>query len=216
MSRYTSIALVTLLMVPAALTSQETPEARVRSAMDRAAAAGVPVSLLEARVAEGRAKGIAMDRIAQAVERRADALVRARAAMEGARGLTEADLAAGGDAMEAGIEAGALRTVIEQARAEDRPVAIAVLTYLHREQGMPVDQALARVGEALGQGPDALRSLPARAAAARGRGGRPDGAGRGGPPSGVPAPGGRPGGGRPDGVGTRRPGGGGAPDGIGG
>lgn len=209
MNRYATTALAALLLMPAGLASQETPEARVRSAMERAAAAGVPVSLLEARVAEGRAKRIAMDRIAVAVERRADALVRARSAMSGARGLTEADLAAGGDAMEAGIGADALQAVIQQARAEDRPVAIAVLTYLHREQGMPVDQALSRVGEALGQGPEALRSLPARAAAARARGGRPEGVGRGGPPSGIPGRGGKPGGGRPEGVGNpRRPGGG--------
>lgn len=210
MNRYATIALAALLLAPGALASQGTPDARVRSAMERVAAAGVPVSLLEARVAEGRAKGIPMGRIAVAVERRADALIRARDAMSGARGLTEADLAAGADAVEAGIEGGALRAVIDQARAEDRPVAIAVLTYLHREQGIPVDQALARVGEALSQGPEALRSLPARAAAARARGGRPDGIGAGGPPSGVPAPGGLPGA-----INPRRPGGG-PPGGIGG
>lgn len=214
MMRYWTFALTALLLAPGALAAQETPEARVRSAMDRAAAAGIPTSLLESRVAEGRAKGVPMDRIAAAVERRAEAIGRAREAMSSARGLTTADLAAGADAVEAGIGGGALRAVIEQARAEDRPVAIAVLTFLHGEQGMPVEQALARVTEALGRGPDALRTLPTRAAAAGARGGRPDGVGSGGPPSGVPAPGGKPGGGKPEGVG--RPGGGGRPGGTGG
>lgn len=214
MKTHLTIAVAAVLALPGVLPAQATPEARVQSAIERAGAAGIPAALLETRVAEGRAKGIPMERIAIAVERRAEALGRARDALSGARGLTAADLAAGADAVEAGIGEGAIRAVIEQARAEDRPVAIAVLTFLHGEQGMPVEQALARVTEALGRGPAALRSLPSQAAGARGRGGRPDGVGQGGPPSGVPATGGKPAGGKPEGVGNpRRPGGGGGPPG---
>src|SRR5690606_6920073 len=107
----------------------------------------------------------------------------------------------------AGIDRGSLRAVIQGARAQDRPVAIAVLTYLHREGGLPVGLALQRVRTAMGEGPDALRTLPGRAAAASG-GGPPAWAGpsvggeaagkAGAPPAAVPAPGERPGRGRPE------------------
>jgi hypothetical protein len=178
------------------------------------------VGLLEDRVAEGRAKGGPMDRIALAVERRAEALATAQSAMRPvAPRLSNADLVAGANAVESGIPAGALRQVVQNARAEDRPVAISVLTFLHLEQGMPVEQALDRVTEALARGPEALRNLPAQAAAARrgppadrpgpvGGAGRPD---QPGPPSGVPGPGQRPGGARPDGAGGGPPAGGGGP-----
>lgn len=193
MKKITAVALSAMLFAPATAWSQQSPGERIEAAFERATAAGIPTSLLETRVAEGRAKGVPMERIAAAVEMRATALTRARDAMSSARGMSAADLAAGADAIEAGIEAGALRSVIRQARNEDRPVAIAVLTYLHREEGLPVEQALARVSDALQRGPEALRSLP-QSATARARGGSqgaPQGAG---PPSGVPAPGGRPGG----------------------
>lgn len=202
MKKITAFAVSAMLLAPVSTWAQQSPAERIEAAFERTAAAGIPTSLLETRVAEGRAKGVPMERIAAAIETRATALSRARDAMVNARGLREADLAAGADAIEAGIEAGALRSVIEQARTEDRPVAIAVLTYLHREEGLPVEQALTRVSEALQRGPDALRSLP-QPAAARLRGGSlgaPEGAG---PPSGVPGqggrPGGKPGGGRPGG-----------------
>jgi hypothetical protein len=190
MSNKLLVAALALSLAPVALAAQQDPETRVQTALDQAAASGIPTALLEARVAEGRAKGIPMDRIAAAVERRAASLARANEVLSGTRGLSEADLAAGADAIEAGIESAAIRSVIQQARSEDRPVAIAVLTFLHGEQGLPVDQALAKVTEALSRGPDALRSLPSQA---RGRGGAP-GSVPAGPPAGVPAPGGRPGG----------------------
>jgi hypothetical protein len=193
-----ALALLALTLAPAQLMGQS-PDARIEAAKSRATAAGVPVSLLESRVAEGRAKGIPMDRIAAAVERRAASLVAARDAMgRSRRDITAADLGAGADALEAGIPANDLRTVIEQARSGERPVAIAVLTYLHETEGLPVDQALARVTSALGKGPDALRALPAQAAAARQRRGPPaaseQGKGaRGAPPAAVPGQGNRPG-----------------------
>jgi hypothetical protein len=191
------------------------PGSRIEAARQDVERAGIPVSLIDARVAEGRAKGVPLDRIATVVERRAMLLMEAREAMAVAQTLSAAELGAGADALDAGIGRGVLRDVIEGARSEDRAVAIAVLTYLHREAGVPVGQALQRVREAMGEGPEALRNLPGRAAAAQGRrgppegvgaggppGGRPPGAGQGqGPPPGVPGPGQRPGGGRPDGAG---------------
>lgn len=213
--------MLALWTVPAALPAQQTPEGRIEAAKRRAQGAGVPTSLLDSRVAEGRAKGIPMDRIAAAVERRAASLLRAQDAMRGARSVTSGDLSAGADAVEAGIGEGPLREVIRRASTSDRPVAIAVLTYLHRDEGVPVSQALARVAAALRAGPEALRNLPAQARGNPGGrpGGAPQGAGRpegvgrgGGPPAAVPAPGRPPEAGRPDGVG--RPderGGGGRP-----
>lgn len=210
MKRYTFVLAMVLWAAPMGLEAQQrSPEARIEAARRQAQGGGIPVALLDNLIAQGRAKGAPMDRIAVAVERRAVALTRAHDAMRGARGLTAADLAAGADAVEAGIEEGSLRTLIGRAKAEDRPVAIAVLTYLHRE-GMPVDNALERVSDALAKGPDALRELPAQARAVgrRNGAGRPEGVGRapggvakGGPPSALPTPGQRPGSGRPEGVG---------------
>lgn len=196
-----------VLALASSVAAQESPAARIDAAKRSVAAAGVPASLLENRIAEGRAKGIPMERIATVVERRAAALVEARRGMAGAHDLGPADLGAGADAVEAGIDAQTLRSVISGARDQDRPVAIAVLTYLHRERGLPVDQALARVKAAIAKGPDALRTLPGKASA-EGRGGGRDGgdnaatAGKGnrggGPPAAVPGPGHKPGSGKPD------------------
>jgi hypothetical protein len=218
-----ALALLALALAPAQLLAQS-PEARIEAAKSRSTAAGVPVSLLENRVAEGRAKGVPMDRIAAAVERRAASLIAARDAMgRTRRDLTPADLGAGADALDAGIPGGHLRTVIEQARSGERSVAIAVLTYLHQTEGLPVDQALAQVTGALGKGPDALRALPAQAAAARqrrgqGANGQPGAPGRGngngnGPPAAVPSPGNRPGTANPGNGGGAGKGQGGVPKG---
>jgi RNA polymerase sigma-70 factor, ECF subfamily len=195
-----TIVILAALFAAAPLAGQTVDE-RIEAARARVQAAGIPVELLDARVAEGRAKGVAEERIAAAVERRAEGLARAREAIAGAatRRATAAELSAGADALEAGVDAASLRAVIQAARDEDRPVAIAVLGELVR-QGMPVGEALARVEEALARRDGALARLPEQAAAARARRGPPEGAGAsgrpagaGGPPAGVPAPGaGRP------------------------
>jgi hypothetical protein len=204
MKRSLMVTVMLLAAVPGVLAAQQDAVARIDAARRQTVEAGIPVSLIETRVAEGRAKGVPMERIAAAVERRAASLAEAHRAMAAAQSLTEADLSAGADAVEAGIGRDAIRAVIEGARADDRPVAIAVLTYLHQEAGIPVEQALGQVRGALARGPDALRNLPAQAEAARGRRGPPEGVGQGrpagvggGPPSGVPAPGQKPGAGKP-------------------
>lgn len=212
MNRYVATILAALALTTLPLSGQQDPTARIEAANRRVVAAGIPLSLLESRVAEGTAKGVPLDRIAAAVERRAAALLRAREAMiPVTRVLSEADLSAGADAVEAGIQGRALREVVEQVQAEDRPVALAVLTYLHREQGIPVYDALGQVKEAAKKGSEALRELPAQAAA-RGRRGPPkdrgpdavrgQGKGKGGgPPDALPAPGKKPGAGKPPGKG---------------
>lgn len=223
MNRALVIAALLTVAAGADRAAAQDPAARIEAARRSVAEAGIPPSLLEARIAEGRAKGVSLDRIAAVVERRALALAEARRAMASAAGLNAADLSAGADAVEAGIDGGSLRAVIDGARVEDRPVAIAVLTYLHREEGIPVPQALRSVRAAMGEGTEALRNLPSRAAAARERRGPPSGVGKpggppgagagGGPPAGVPGPGQKPGGGRPENPGRgnsggNRPGGG--------
>jgi hypothetical protein len=216
MKRYLMLAALGLALASTSAAAQESAATRIETARRSVVAAGIPASLIETRIAEGRAKGIPLDRIAAVVEQRAAALLEARRGMAGAHGLGAADLGAGADAVEAGIDADALRSVIAGARDQDRPVAIAVLTYLHREGGLPVGQALARVRAAMAKGPDALRTLPAKAAA-EGRHGPRDGVGEaawvgkgkhgGGPPAAVPGPGHRPGAGKPDHPGKGPPGG---------
>jgi hypothetical protein len=144
---------------------QGTPEQRIAAARQRAAAAGIPVSLLDGKVAEGRAKAIPVDRIATAVERRLASLQRARDAMGGGArppALTPADLTVGADALDAGVDPAALGRLAREAGADRRTVAIAVLTQLVQE-GMASEQALARVTAALARDPDELRRLPGEA-----------------------------------------------------
>jgi hypothetical protein len=193
---------ITLLLLACAglpgTAAAQPPEARIEAARQRAAAAGLPVSLLDRKVAEGRAKGIPADRIAVAVDRRLDALSRAARAMAGAP-VSADDLSVGADALEAGVEPGALGRLAAAAPADRRAVAIAVLTQLVSD-GESSERALARVSAALRRGPEALRRLPGEAAASRGRGGPPAGRGpgeargrgQGGPPAAVPGPTGRP------------------------
>jgi hypothetical protein len=201
--------LALLALLPAALQAQ-TAEERIAAAMQHAQNAGIPVSLLESKVQEGKAKGAPMDRIAAAVERRAAALTQAQAAMaRGADDLSEADLAAGADALGASISEAVLQTISETAPQERRAVAITALTELVLLGHVPAE-ALQMVTDALQRGPDALASLPGQAAEARERRGPPAdvGAPAGvptGAPGAVPTPGQRPGTTNPTGSG--RPGG---------
>ena len=163
-------------------------------ALARARSQGVPVSLLESKVAEGKAKGVSLDRIAAAIERRESALERAAQALKGHEQIGEADLSVGADAVDAGISEAVLKAVADSAPRDRRAVAIAALTELVR-RGTAPDTALARVVEALKRGPDALAGVGAesgnRGAAGAGRGGAANGGGATpGPPASVPAPGG--------------------------
>src|SRR5690606_16834269 len=130
MNRGLVIAALLVVTTGVAQARAQDAAARIDAARRSVAEAGIPTSLLESRIAEGRAKGIPLERIAGVVERRALALGEAHRALAGAAALGPADLSAGADAVEAGIDGASLRAVIAGARAEDRPVAIAVLTYL--------------------------------------------------------------------------------------
>jgi hypothetical protein len=199
-----------LALVAAPLAAQEGPEARIEAALDRARSAGMPVEVLESKVAEGLAKNVAMARIATAIERRAQAMERAYAALsqaaEGGQPSVQ-DVAVGTDAIEAGVSEAVLEAVSETAGAERRTVAIAALTYLVDAGHVP-EAALARVQAALARGGDALANLPGMAGGNRPEGaGPPPGVQGGGPPPGVGKPGGPPG--KPPGTPGNPPGGGG-------
>jgi hypothetical protein len=211
----TTLALVAALVaLPAAADGQD-PQQRIDAARSRAEATGIPVALLDGKVAEGRAKGVPADRIATAVERRLASLSRAREAMADAprtAPVSAADLSVGADALEAGVEPAVLGQLTVAAPGNQRAQAIAVLTELVAN-GESSERALARVSSALARGPEALRQLPGEAAAERGRGpgrdkadappgrgnnGRGNNAGgrgraQGGPPASVPGPAERPG-----------------------
>lgn len=183
--------------LPAGITAQQT-EDPLQRVFARAAEMELPVSLLESKVAEGRAKGIPESRILAAVEQRLNSLDRARSAIrqgEDPVGLDALDV--GADALQAGIGEAVLRELAASTPAEGRAVAIATLTQLV-QLGEAPPQALRQVQSAVARGPEALANLPARAAEARLRRGPPEGAGtrgppdRAGPPSSVPGRGGGP------------------------
>ena len=219
------LALVAALVaLPSAADAQD-PQQRIDAARRRAESTGIPVALLDGKVAEGRAKGVPMDRIATAVERRLASLARAREAMSGAprsAPLSAADLSVGADALEAGVAPAVLARLTVAAPGNQRAVAIAVLTELVAN-GESSERALSRVTAALARGPEALRQLPGESASERGRSsgnaGAPPGRsnsgrgnsatgrgrGQGGPPASVPGPAERPARGRDDNPGKGKP-----------
>jgi hypothetical protein len=203
-------ALAALTLLPATMVAQS-PDERIGSALTRAESAGIPVSLLESKMAEGRAKGIPMDRIAVAVERRLEGLERAREVMgRRAEDVDAAQLSTGADALGAGVSEAVLEEIAASTAGDRRAVAVAALTQLVLQGHVP-EEALLQVQNALARGPEALANLPAQAGAAGVAGaGRPagtPGAAQGGVPSSLPTPG-QPGGGLPIPPGAGPPGGG--------
>jgi len=162
-----------LALAPVALSAQDSTAAtgtgaaaRVEAALETAVEAGIPVSLLERKVAEGKAKGVPMERIAGAVEKRLDALMTAREAMTkaGLESTTEGELAVAADAVQGGVSQTALATISQSAPQDRRTVAIAVLTDLVA-LGHASDRALTQVQTALTRGPEALANLRAESTA---------------------------------------------------
>lgn len=150
------------VIMPAALAAQDSAAsaARIDATLEAAVEAGIPVALLERKVAEGRAKGVPMERIAAAVETRLEALTRARDALvqAGLETTTEGELSVAADAVQAGVSGGALATISQTAPEERRAVAIAILSELVAA-GNTADQAVTRVQAALSAGPEALANL---------------------------------------------------------
>ncbi len=169
MSKQTWFLIAALVLTPAAASAEAAAsagaQARVEAALRTAVDAGIPTSLLERKIAEGKAKGVAMERIAAAVEARVQALVRAREAMTRAQlqSTTEGDLSVGADAVQAGVSETALVEISRSAPPDRRAVAIAVLTDLVI-LGDTSDRALLQVKNALRRGPEALANLRAEAA----------------------------------------------------
>lgn len=160
MKRILLIAALCLAPLPLGAQGPGDAAQRIEAAKRRAQETGVPVSLLESKVAEGRAKSIPVERIAAAVEQRLVLLSRARDAMAGASRtpLSAADLKVGADALAAGVGEEALGALTRSAPGDRRAVAIAVLAQLVQEGDRP-ERALERVRLALGN-PESLRTLP--------------------------------------------------------
>jgi len=184
------------MLAPASVTAQ-TGEERIQTALDEAVEAGIPVSLLESKVAEGEAKGIPMDRIADAVQHRLDGLARAQDALAGVPDADAADLSVSADALDSGVSEAVLTEIAETSPRERRSVAIAALTYLVSAEIAP-EEALTAVQDALARGPEALQNLPAELDLP---GSIEIPVGQAGPPAGVPAPGDAPVDGSLDGAG---------------
>jgi len=199
MMRRFLISMAILVAAPLQAVGQ-TPAQRIEAVRARMGQLRIPVELIDAKVAEGRAKGVPIDRIAAAVERRGAGLATAQTALSRpGRPADRAELSAGADAVDAGIDASSMRAAVQAASPGHGAIALAVLTQLHL-QGMPVDRALEMVRRAAAQGDQAVADLAQQSAGrgnsgnvpragnqGRGQGrGRPAGVG-GGPPAGVPS-----------------------------
>lgn len=161
-SKLYTLVIPMLLTAPAALTAQsadatanaesqvQTPQARIDAALAAAAKAQIPAELVESKIAEGQAKGVAMARIATAVEARVAGLIRASEALKRSDVAVQSsgDLAVTADALEAGVSEDAVIRISRDAPAERRAVAVAVLADLVR-LGHPVDHAFSRVSAAV-------------------------------------------------------------------
>ena len=149
----------------AAAAQVQTPGTRIDMALQSAAEAGVPVSLLASKVAEGEAKGVPPERIAAAVEARLGGLLRASQTLSRADIETQSagELSVALDALEAGVSEGSIIQVSRNAPPERRVVAIAVLADLVR-LGHDSDSSAARVNAALGTNA-ALANLSAEVSA---------------------------------------------------
>lgn len=158
---------------------QQQAQARVQATLQAAVEAGVPVRLLEMKMAEGKAKGVPMARIAAAMEQRLENLMRAQDVMR--RGnltqTTEGELSLAADALQAGVSERALVEITRRSPQERRAVAVAVLSDLVA-LGHASENALARVTAAMQKGNRELVNLQARTSSElRARGGTGAGAG---------------------------------------
>ena len=141
------VMILALAGVDLATAQVQPPQDRINTALTRARQVGIPVALLESKIAEGKAKGVSLDRVAEAVERRQATLEKASQALRGQPDAASS-LSVGADAVEAGVSDAALKAIADNAPRDRRNVAIAVLTQLV-EQGHASTTALERVTEAL-------------------------------------------------------------------
>ena len=154
--------LFVLVLVTTGTALAQTPQERINKGLERARTAGIPVELLESKIAEGKAKGVSMDRIAAVVERRLAALEHASQVLRGPRESGAAGLGVAADAVEVGVNDAVLAAIADSTPRERRAVAIAALTQLVQLGHVP-EEALERVREALARGPEAVANLAADA-----------------------------------------------------
>ena len=142
-----------------------TPDARINAALQAAAEAEIPQSLLESKVREAEAKQATPEQTASAVEARLAALIEARSTLQSANigAFGEGDLLVTAEALAAGVSADAIVNVAGNANAEQRAAATAALTDLVR-LGHDAVHAGAQVSAALAAGANALVDLQASAA----------------------------------------------------
>jgi hypothetical protein len=159
-----------LATVPLAAQSADTtqqssaPQARIDAALKAATRAHIPTSLLESKISEGEAKGVAAGRIAAAVEARLNMLLRASTVMDsaGIENRSAAELLIAGDALQSGVQDSAVVQVFRNATVGRRVVAMAVLADLVR-LGATSEVAFDRVNATLSSS-SALASLQAEVA----------------------------------------------------
>src|SRR5262245_19657310 len=83
-----------------AVAQVQPPQDRINAALARARQVGIPATLLESKVAEGKAKGYPLERIAAGIERREMTLEHANQVMKGPVAPTDVDLVVAADALE--------------------------------------------------------------------------------------------------------------------
>ena len=155
-------AMMVILSAPA---MAQTPQERIDKAMTRSQEVGIPISLLDSKVAEGKAKGVPLDRIATAVESRLRNLEQAKLVLSrAANDVDTAGLSVAADAIGAGVSEAVLEKIAASAGSDRRAIAIAVLTQLVLHGTAP-DAALLQVKDAVARGPQALANLAAQSAA---------------------------------------------------
>src|SRR5687768_13166961 len=115
------VMILALAGVDLATAQVQPPQDRINTALARARQVGIPVVLLESKVAEGKAKGVSLDRVAEAVERRQAALEKASQALRGQPDAASS-LSVGADAVEAGVSDAALKAIADNAPRDRRNV----------------------------------------------------------------------------------------------
>src|SRR4030095_16233490 len=78
------------------------PQDRINTGLARARQVGIPVALVESKIAEGKAKGVSLEPVPDAAERGLAALEKASQALRGQPDATSS-LSVGADAVEAGV-----------------------------------------------------------------------------------------------------------------
>jgi len=164
------LAVTSFLAIPAVLLAQDDRMERVRQAfpaetvveiegiLANAEAAGVPSGPLVDKALEGAAKRVPGDRVVVALSAYAARLRETRTLVGGDRGV--ASVVAGADALRRGVPQQMVGTLAHQHQG-DIAVPLVVLADLV-ETGVPADQALGMVEEALAQGhpPEEMLAIP--------------------------------------------------------